>query len=172
MEWVPSTLHTTSERGVPSITTPDAHTSAASSRLNWHPHPFKWTRPFRLKTKSGFCACAITFQNALYYRELQLVPLSVSGPLGISIKHEAYICQEFMRVCFFPAVQLPLFHRPYTWTYVSTCDETLVLKYQNFFLEISLQSFYRGADKSLAWPGMKQATATEDFRFHITYLYS
>jgi hypothetical protein len=31
---------------------------------------------------------------------------------------------------------------------------------------------YRGADKSLARPGSKQATATEDFEFHISYLYS
>ena len=30
--------------------------------------------------------------------------------------------------------------------------------------------FYRGADKFLAWPGRKQATATEDFEFHISYL--
>jgi len=30
--------------------------------------------------------------------------------------------------------------------------------------------FYRGADKSLARPGMKQATATEEFEFHISYL--
>ena len=28
------------------------------------PCRFKWTRPFRRKTKSGFCACAITFQLA------------------------------------------------------------------------------------------------------------
>jgi hypothetical protein len=63
MEWVASTLHTTSEHGVSSITTADAHTSAASSRLIWRPHRFKWTRPFRRKTKSGFCACAITFQT-------------------------------------------------------------------------------------------------------------
>jgi len=88
-----------------------AHTSAASSRLNWRPPAdlnglangvgsqysshylgtwciqhyyrwcrtprlpvvdwtdatagrFKWTRPFRRKTKSCFCACAITFQLA------------------------------------------------------------------------------------------------------------
>jgi len=34
MEWVASTLHTASEYGVLSITTADAHTSAASSRLN------------------------------------------------------------------------------------------------------------------------------------------
>jgi hypothetical protein len=63
MEWVASTLHTTSKHGVSSITTDDAHTSAASSRLNWRPRRFKWTRPFRLKTKPGFCACAITFQT-------------------------------------------------------------------------------------------------------------
>jgi len=29
---------------------------------------------------------------------------------------------------------------------------------------------YRGADKSLARPGRKKATATEDFDFHISYL--
>jgi len=63
MEWVSSTLHTTSEHDVSSITTADAHTSAASSRLNWRPRRFKWTRPFRRKTRSGFCACAITFQT-------------------------------------------------------------------------------------------------------------
>jgi len=31
---------------------------------------------------------------------------------------------------------------------------------------------YRGADKSLAGPGRRQATATEDFEFHISYLQS
>jgi hypothetical protein len=29
---------------------------------------------------------------------------------------------------------------------------------------------YKGADKSLARPGRKQATATEDFDFHVSYL--
>jgi hypothetical protein len=29
---------------------------------------------------------------------------------------------------------------------------------------------YRGADKSLARPGRKQVTATEDFDFHVSYL--
>ena len=67
MEWVASTLHTTSEHGVSSITTADAQTSAASIRLNWRICRFKWTRPFRLKTKSGFCACAITFQTQSTY---------------------------------------------------------------------------------------------------------
>jgi len=64
MEWAASTLHTTSEHGVSSITTADAHTSAASSRLNWRLRRFKWTRPVRRKTKSGFCECVITFQLA------------------------------------------------------------------------------------------------------------
>jgi len=64
MEWVASTPYTTSEHGVSSIATADAHTSAASSRLNWRPHRFKWTRPFRPKTKSSFYTCAITFQMA------------------------------------------------------------------------------------------------------------
>jgi len=31
---------------------------------------------------------------------------------------------------------------------------------------------YRGADKSLARPGRKQATATEDFDFHIYPTYN
>jgi hypothetical protein len=55
--------HTTLEHGVSSITNADAHTSAASSRLKWRPRRLKWTRPFRQKTKSGFCAYAITFQT-------------------------------------------------------------------------------------------------------------
>jgi len=66
VEWVANTLHTSSEHGVSSISTADAHTLAASSRLNLTPPPpcqFKWTRPFRRKAKSGFCACAITFQT-------------------------------------------------------------------------------------------------------------
>jgi len=63
IEWVVSTLHTTSEHGASSITTADAHTSAVNSRLNWRPRRFKWTRPFRRKTKSGLCACAIIFQT-------------------------------------------------------------------------------------------------------------
>jgi hypothetical protein len=51
--------YTTSQCSVSNITTADAHTSAASSRLNWLPRWFKWTRPFRQKTKCGFCAYAI-----------------------------------------------------------------------------------------------------------------
>jgi hypothetical protein len=65
MEWVASTLHTTSEPGASSITTADAHTSAASNRLNWRPRRFKWTRPIRRKKKSGYCAVPSHFKRSL-----------------------------------------------------------------------------------------------------------
>ena len=42
IDWVASTLYTTSEHGVSSITTTDAHTSAASSRLKWRPSDLNW----------------------------------------------------------------------------------------------------------------------------------
>jgi len=81
MKWVASTLHTTSEHGVSSITTANAHTSAASSRLNWRPPGrFKWTRPFRRKTKSGFCACAITFQLASTNSEVKATAIYWEAP--------------------------------------------------------------------------------------------
>ena len=72
--------HATSERGLSSIAQADAHTSAASSRLNWRPHRFKWTRPFRGKMKSGFCACAITFRTSYTYNwRSDFVRLCVEG---------------------------------------------------------------------------------------------
>ena len=66
MERATSKCHMTAEkrlaRAVQSLKA-DVHSSPASSRLNWLPRRFKWTSPFRRKTKSGFCACAITFQT-------------------------------------------------------------------------------------------------------------
>ena len=64
MQWVANTLHTTSEHGVCSINTADAHTSAASSRLNRRPPAdLNGLVRFARKTKSGVCACAVTFQT-------------------------------------------------------------------------------------------------------------
>ena len=64
MQWVASTLHTTSEHGVSSITTADAHNSAGQQSTERTPPPADLNGLVRLarKTKSGFCACAITFQ--------------------------------------------------------------------------------------------------------------
>ena len=52
-----------------------------------------------------------------------------------------------------------------------------MLQYQKFACErtrfqVTLHFKYRGADKSLAQPGRKQATATEDFDVHIPHLSS
>ena len=44
---------------------------------------------------------------------------------------------------------------------------TAVNKYTAYF---HIFPTYSGADKSLARPGNKQATATEDFDFHVSYL--
>jgi len=41
--------------------------------------------------------------------------------------------------------------------------------WQNSQLPQFQKGMYRGADKSLARPGRKQATATEDFEFHVSY---
>jgi hypothetical protein len=38
------------------------------------------------------------------------------------------------------------------------------------FMQIYVYTYYRGAEKSLARPWRKQATATEDFEFHMSYL--
>ena len=66
MEWLASTLHTTSENCVSSITTADAHTSAAGSRLNGHPRRFKWTRPLP-KDEIWFLRVCPRISNAVYY---------------------------------------------------------------------------------------------------------
>jgi hypothetical protein len=127
MEWIASTLHTTSEHGVFSINTADTHTSAASSQLNWRPRRFKWTRPFRRKTKSGFCACAITFQTQsrteLLWLEMhyQLYALIVSPSIGYDCavnqkpnrtswkasptSHSNYSSERHLRWCIFLQVR-------------------------------------------------------------------
>jgi len=64
--------HAISERGLSSITQVDAHTSAASSRLNWRPHRFKRTCPFRGKTKSGFCAMCHHVPHELYWKQTKV----------------------------------------------------------------------------------------------------
>jgi len=86
MEWVASIIHTTSENGVSRITTADAHTSAASSRLNWDLCRFKWSRPFRRKTKSDFCADAITFQTQSTFPNEHVLKLTVNPVLLMAVR--------------------------------------------------------------------------------------
>ena len=64
MEWVAkqsSVWHGTVHPVLLQSFSPDPHSKKASTRLNWHPRRYKWTRPFRWKTESCFCACAVTF---------------------------------------------------------------------------------------------------------------
>ena len=66
MEWVASTL-----TPPPNVVYPALLKLMRTPRppaVDWTdvPHRFKWTRPFLGKTKSGFCACAITFRTSLY----------------------------------------------------------------------------------------------------------
>jgi len=76
MEWVASSLALyVGTRSIQSLSA-DPHSSTVSSRLNWHSRRFQWTRPFRWKTKSGFCACAITFRTC-YTRTVLLATLEV-----------------------------------------------------------------------------------------------
>ena len=85
MEWVASSLPLYVGTGHIQLLSTDPHFSAASSRLNWHPRRFKWTRPFRWKTKSGFCACAITFRTC--YTPCNVLQFKVSPPIPTTHTH-------------------------------------------------------------------------------------
>ena len=63
MEGVASTIHTRNivhPALLPLMRTPRLPVVDSTDA----PRRLKWTRPFRRKTKSGFCACAIKFQLA------------------------------------------------------------------------------------------------------------
>ena len=66
MQWVASTLHTTSEHGVSSIITADAHTSGASSRLNWRPSVDLKGPVFLRKDEIWFLRVWNHISNAVY----------------------------------------------------------------------------------------------------------
>jgi len=78
MQWVDSTLHTTSEHAVAFITTVDANTSAASSRRNWRP-PADLNGLLQLaaKTKCGLSARVPSYFRRSLLRHRFLYPLAV-----------------------------------------------------------------------------------------------
>ena len=87
-------LVTWSIHGLPA----DPHSLTASGRLNWLPCQFKWTCPFLWKTKSGFCACAITFHTCSTTKKVGR-PAS-SGRLGRGGDLELwYTCLSFSVSC-------------------------------------------------------------------------
>ena len=150
--------HTTSEHGVSSITTADAHTSAASSRLNWRPHRLKWTRPFRRKTKSGFCACAITFQK--------------QSTINAHSTYTAYylFCMTFKQTAIISTNSINRFN--------------LVNKVQGVFCEVQTESFilfrpvwiftvhndvHRGSSNCCGTPGICRATTLAGRQLFSTF---
>ena len=136
MEWVASTLHTTSEHGISSITTADAHTSAASSWLNWSPRQFKWTGPFQRKTKSGFCVCAITFQLASTLLSLHSLHFLTNLFLSYFQQHST------RHSCEIAAISLHS-HRPFVQSVATHSETTAKGLSLNDFLPSSAVAYLR-----------------------------
>ena len=74
MEWVASTLHTTSEHGVSSITTADAaHHGCRQSTELTPPADLNGLGPFRAKDKIWFLRVCHHFSTGLYQPSRSLV---------------------------------------------------------------------------------------------------
>jgi len=116
MEWVASTLHTTTEHGVSSITTADAHNSAAISRLNWRPRRFKWTRPFRRKTKSGFLRVCHHISTGLCFAhrssQSKLPPVFNSPQYHYYVDRAGAVARIIKNWVFLCVFSSPMFQQP------------------------------------------------------------
>ena len=97
MEWVASTLKPT-----PNVVYPALLKLMRTPRLpavDWTdaPHRFKRTRPFRGKTKSGFCACAITFRTSYNTDFFCIILCSISllsFPERFNFPHSRFVFQS------------------------------------------------------------------------------
>jgi len=88
MEWVASTHHTTSEHGVSSITTADAHTSAASSRLDWRP-PADLNGLVRLAERRNLVSARVPshFKRSLPLWEPQILYVCMEADSSICLQY-------------------------------------------------------------------------------------
>ena len=84
MALVASTLHTTSEHGVSTITTADAHNSAASSRLNWRPRRFKGLVRFAERRNLVSARVPSHFKRTLLQHN-EMAPIKFLASQAISI---------------------------------------------------------------------------------------
>ena len=73
---------------------------------------FKWTRPFRRKAKSSFCACAITFQLASTFQVI------LQTQRGLFANPQVEVL-----------AQSPLFIRENTQVLTSKRNEQLIMSY-------------------------------------------
>ena len=75
--------------------------SAASCRLRWYPRLFKCSRPFHQKTKSGFYACAITFQTQSntnkFWSSMHLLVLFTRRQMFISCEKKVALHFRYIR---------------------------------------------------------------------------
>jgi hypothetical protein len=68
---------------------------------------------------------------------------------------------------------ISIFNKLYNWSFkfsFQKCGERIPNCGHYFYHYTVIIDTYRGDDKSLARPGKKEATATEDFEFHVSYL--
>jgi len=90
MEWVASNLALDDGARSVQLLSTDPHSSTASSRLNWHPRWFKWTRPFSLKDQIWFLRMCHHVSNVLcqlWHRQQDQVCMiwEICGILNIKI---------------------------------------------------------------------------------------
>jgi len=99
-EW--STLHTTSEHGVSSITTADAHTSAVSIQTNWPPPPHLNGLVHFAKGKIWLLRVCHHISNAVYS-----VPSHFKRSLqcAITFQTQSTVCHHISNAVYNMAVQ-------------------------------------------------------------------
>ena len=73
-------------------------------------------------------------------------------------------------VAFTPVLRPSLLCSMYKWVFIIGVNRAALEANCSPRCSAEIKNAYRGADKSLARPGRKQATATKDFEFHISYL--
>ena len=125
------------------------------------------------------CTRWLTFSNFITSQTANICEMRIAGGLegdigecagggrdtfgGRRLEHDAvaWLCSSQLNLL---TVWRPTFYQPTCWpTNSHIKHRTAVYTYTYIYIYII-------ADKSLARPGRKQSTATEDFDFHITYL--
>jgi len=111
------------------------------------PHQFKWTCPFRWKTKSGFCVCAITFQTCSNNLEPTSVTCLCQLHLSIfkhkkkkpstyeSVRNWNLICNVFITFCTFSLQHELAYSLVWLWNRSCIfCMDKVVIKKLQFTL--------------------------------------
>jgi len=84
---------------------------------------FKWTRPFRRKTKSGFCACVITLQLASSYSGPPKGLYSGNASAILKVRVTQAITSDFL-----PTVWRPDQNEKWTMSRTINCPESSAIR--------------------------------------------